>query len=125
MTRRPRGAGRVLRQATWPLRRLLDPRFADTNRRVEYSQHVAAVESERTRDLLATETRHIVWQESMDLERRLAAVLDMYATTNRETLSFVGAQLRTLADAQTDVGEYVMGPLLNDLIERGLMAVDE
>lgn len=128
MNRGRRGPGRLPRRVfgrlAWPVRRLLDPRFADVNRRVEFTQHAALTEVERTRDLVTTETRHIVWAESQDLERRLATLVDMYATTNRETLAFVGTQLRDLADRQAELYDDVVMRRVDEAVARGLEVVD-
>jgi hypothetical protein len=87
-----RGATRdVAKRAAWPLRRLLDPRFAETHSRLQYATRVAQEEEHATRSALQ-------------------ARIDHYAVANEESLLFVGTELQ-------NVREHVDG-LGRDLLDR-------
>jgi archaellum component FlaC len=68
----------------WPLLRILDGRFADTNRRLDATRLSLHQESNLTRD--------VVEQHAMQLERAVAE----YTTVNSETLTFMATQMRHL-----------------------------
>lgn len=71
---------RAGRGALWPVRRLLDPRFADVNRRLTAT-------SQETRDALDKVTK------------RVNDIVGSYAESQLESATFVGAQLRALETA--------------------------
>ncbi len=77
---------KVARAALFPVRRVLDPRFADTHRRLDATKTSLHQESNLTR-----------WVMERDLGR-LEQTLNSYAATSTEALSFVGTQLRELQD---------------------------
>ena len=63
------------KRAAWPIRRLLDPRFAETNSRVQYAQRVVLDEEIATRAVVG--------------ER-----IDRYSVANEESLLFIGTELQ-------------------------------
>jgi SAM-dependent methyltransferase len=86
-----RGARKLARGALWPIRRLLDPRFADIARRIEYAQGRMV-------------------DESHQIEARQAQLLDVIATfgaASSESLAFLGRYLREFETSMTDLAERV------------------
>jgi len=73
-------ARRVGRGALWPIRRLLDPRFADVNRRLALTQGTLA-----------------------EIAGHMDEIIGNYAESQLESTSFVGAQLRALESAVEDL----------------------
>jgi 2-polyprenyl-3-methyl-5-hydroxy-6-metoxy-1,4-benzoquinol methylase len=71
---------RVGRGALWPVRRLLDPRFADVNRRLASTQGALAAVAGSVNEIVGS-----------------------YAESQLESTSFVGAQLRALEGAVQDL----------------------
>lgn len=92
------GVRRLGRLAAWPVRRLLDPRFADVNRHVTLNRQVVHDEGLATRVAVGSVT------ENVD------QVVGTYAATSTESLSFVGAQMRALerrvGDALYEIGTH-------------------
>jgi SAM-dependent methyltransferase len=84
---------RILGLALWPVRRLLDPRFADVNRRISATKRSVHEESGRTRS--------VVTESTVDLAGTLAS----FASANTESMTFVGTQLRTFEQDLREVGE--------------------
>jgi hypothetical protein len=83
----------ILRTLLWPVRRLLDPRFADVNRRIGTTWQTVQVESSLTRQQLAERTS--------ELEASLAS----FASTNTESMTFLGAQLRRFEQDLREVSD--------------------
>ena len=94
---RPRaGAARkIFRLILWPVLRVLEPRFADTNRRLEATHRSLHEESAHTRDVFELEIR------------RLEASLDAFGVAGREVMSFVGVELRSLRDEMQAMSESI------------------
>lgn len=92
---RPGAAKRIIRVIVWPLLRVLEPRFADTNRRLDDTRRSIHEESARTRDVLELEIR------------RLEASLDAFGVAGREVMSFVGVELRSLRDEMQAMSESI------------------
>jgi SAM-dependent methyltransferase len=97
------GVRKLARSAVWPVRRLLDPRFADVARRIEY-------------------TGNRVVDESRQIEARQAELSDLIGTfgaASNESLAFLGRQIREFEGALSDLTgrlqaiEDVMGPLMH------------
>jgi SAM-dependent methyltransferase len=89
---------RAARGVTWPVRRILEPRFADVNRRIDY-----------TRSELVQETRQIGSTQS-----QLSQDLGAMVAASGESMTFVGRELRSfeaaiaeLADRMTAVEHVV------------------
>jgi 2-polyprenyl-3-methyl-5-hydroxy-6-metoxy-1,4-benzoquinol methylase len=82
---------RLLRLAASPVRGVLNPRFADVNRRIGSTKQALHEES--------TLTRHVLTERSSELERSLGGL----TTSNTESLAFVGKQLEDLAGRLADV----------------------
>jgi SAM-dependent methyltransferase len=78
---------RFLRTWSWPLRRLVEPRFADINRRIASTKESVHEESLITRDALQ--------QHSVRLEDALAS----FALANTESITYVGKELRQLHES--------------------------
>lgn len=76
---------RLARLALWPVRRVLDPRFDDTHRRLEYS-----------REALDTAVR----LHGDRVAQIVAERIDDHAAAHRESLAFVGAGLQDVAAAE-------------------------
>lgn len=77
-------AKRAARIATLPVRRLLDTRFADTNRRLDATRLSLHEESNLT--------RFVIEQQLAELRLAIAE----YTTVNAETLTFLATQVRQL-----------------------------
>ncbi len=90
-------ARRVGKLAAWPVRRLLDPRFADVNRHVAINRQVVHDEGQATRVAVGSLT------ENVD------QVVGTYAATSTESLTFVGAELRGLERAVSGLEEQLGG----------------
>ncbi len=99
------GLRKVARAGLFPVRRLLDPRFADTHRRLEATKTSLHQESNLTR-----------WVLERDVTR-LEQTLNSYAATSTEALSFVGTQLRELQDEV-----HALSAQISELEERLLAA---
>ena len=85
---------RLAKAVLWPLRRLLDPRFDDVNRRVDYSRR------ELELALAAIDAR------MADSHGQLRAQLDAYAGAHTDSLAYVSGALRELQHrlaAESDV----------------------
>jgi hypothetical protein len=95
----------VVRQITrlllFPILRFLEPRLADTNRRVDDTRRSLHEESSLTR-----------WVQERD-SRRIETALDTYAATSTEAMAFVGTQLRELHDEVRELSGQV-----EELLER-------
>jgi SAM-dependent methyltransferase len=81
MTGSPRqtgGVARLARALLWPVRRLLDPRFADVGRRLDV-----------TRDRLLDESRQIEATQT-----RLNELVSSFGAASGESMTFVGRELR-------------------------------
>jgi hypothetical protein len=84
------GFGRKLgRAAIWPVRRLLDPRFADVNRRI----------GSATQEIAATRT------DVGSLTDNFDQLVGGYAATSVESMTFVGRRLRELEASVDAMGE--------------------
>jgi hypothetical protein len=104
------------RAALWPVRRLLDPRFADVNRRL----HAARQE--------ISTTTAAVGELSSDVNQ----IVGGYAATSVESLTFLGSQLRgletTVASLAENVGSLAEGNFatrMQGMVDRGVEALDE
>jgi SAM-dependent methyltransferase len=95
-TRSTRTLRRILRLPFWPVRRLLDPRFADVNRRIGATRQSVQDESNLT--------RHVLTERTGDLE---GSVLSL-ASSHTESLTFVGTQLRAFEQDLRDVGDRLV-----------------
>lgn len=98
--------GRLL---AWPVRRLLDPRFADVNRRVDGTIEAVVEQGAATRrDLaahvsemgaeLAHHVTDVLAPQVTTAVEQVEKVVGEYAVVNGEGLSIVGSELRLLAD---------------------------
>ncbi|CAA9475586.1 MAG: hypothetical protein AVDCRST_MAG69-409 [uncultured Solirubrobacteraceae bacterium] len=76
------------KRAAWPLRRLLDPRFAETNSRVQWAQRVVLDEEIATRAVVG--------------ER-----IDRYSVANEESLLFIGTELQGVREQVEAVSRSV------------------
>lgn len=74
---------RAARSATWPIRRILEPRFADVNRRIDYTRNEVVQE---TRQIGATQVR---------LSENIGAL----SAASGESMTFVGRELRSFEAA--------------------------
>ncbi len=88
---------RIFRLLLWPVRRLLDPRFADVNRRIGDTRQSVQDESSLTRRVLTERTG--------DLEGSVVS----FASTNTESMTFVGAQLRRFEEDLREVADRLEG----------------
>src|SRR4051794_1623942 len=77
------GVRKLAKSAMWPVRRLLDPRFADVARRIEYTGNRAV-------------------DESRLIERRqeeLGVLIGTFGAASNESLAFLGRQIREFEGA--------------------------
>src|SRR3954452_23555029 len=92
--------GKFARGAAWPVRRLLDPRFADVARRIEYANRRPLEES----------------RQIEDRQSELASRLGSFGTASNESLAFLGRQIREFEGAlgelttRLEAIEGVLGP---------------
>jgi SAM-dependent methyltransferase len=85
------GVRQLARTALWPVRRLLDPRFADVGRRIDFA-----------RDRLIDR----VTEGSHELEAgqaQLSTLVNTFGAASNESLAFVGRYMRELEAALADV----------------------
>src|SRR4051812_1951241 len=82
---------RAARGVAWPIRRILEPRFADVNRRIDY-----------TRQELVQETRQIGTTQST-MSNEVGAL----AAASGESMTFVGRELRSFEAALTALDDRV------------------
>lgn len=82
----PSGSKRLVRALLFPLLRVLEPRFADTNRRLDDTRKSLHEEANLTRWVLEREVGG------------LRGSLEDYGQVSTESLTFVGTQLRELQD---------------------------
>jgi hypothetical protein len=82
---------RLLRTPAWPARRLVEPRFADVNRRVDSTKQAVHEESTITRELLR--------EQSAGLEE----ALNSFGLASTESITYVGRELRGLHQDVVDL----------------------
>ena len=92
---------RAARSAAWPIRRVLEPRFADIARRLDY-----------TRDEVVRETRQIGATQI-----RLSEDMGALGAASGESMTFVGRELRSLEAAVSSVGQRV------EAVEQSIAAI--
>lgn len=108
------------RRLAWPVRRLLDPRFADVNRRVDGSIEAVVEQGAATRrDLaahvsemgaeLAHHVTDVLAPQVTTAVEQVEKVVGEYAVVNGEGLSIVGSELRLLADEVREAAQQVEG----------------
>ena len=85
-------ANSVARALLWPLRRILDPRFADINRRIGSTRQSVHDESGLTR------------QELVERTRQLESSLASFASANTESMTYLGVQLRSFEHDLREMG---------------------
>jgi SAM-dependent methyltransferase len=113
------GARKVARGAMWPVRRLLDPRFADIQRRIDW-----------TRDRVIDESRQIETQQS-----ELSNLVGTFGAASTESMAFLGRQVREFEVAMSDVAarlqtlEEAVEPVFNArlvdaLVKGGVERID-
>lgn len=91
-TRQLKTASRAgAKRAAWPLRRLLDPRFAETNSRVQYAQRVVLDEEIATRAVVGDR-------------------IDRYSVANEESLLFIGTELQGVRE-QVEAATRTIGEM--------------
>lgn len=73
------------KRLTWPIRRLLDPRFSDISERIWSARQALTTEAENTRFVVTHEVKESV-----------SDLVGGYAVSNVETFSLVGEELRRL-----------------------------
>jgi SAM-dependent methyltransferase len=81
--------GKYARGALWPVRRLLDPRFADVARRIEYANNRAIDESHQIEARTA----------------ELGTLIGTFGAASNESLAFLGRQIREFEGALSDLTE--------------------
>jgi SAM-dependent methyltransferase len=86
---------RLGKTALWPVRRLLDPRFADVARRIEYASNRAVDESHRIESQLSSQ------------QAELTLRVDTFGAASNESLAFVGRQIREFEGALSDLTDRV------------------
>lgn len=96
------------KRIAWPIRRLLDPRFAETNSRLQWASRVALEEEHATRSALQSR-------------------IDHYSVANEESLLFIGTELQSVREHVDVVREEVDGVRheLLDRVENAGRTVDE
>src|SRR3954447_18052957 len=84
-------SGSLLSKLMWPIRRLLDPRFADVGRRIDYA-----------RDQVIDESRQL---ESGQAE--LSTLVNTFGAASNESLAFHGRHMREFEDTLSDLTDRV------------------
>jgi len=113
------GVRSLAKHALWPVKRLLDPRFADVARRIEYA-------NQRTLD----ESRQI---ESQQVE--LNTLVNTFGAASNESLAFLGRQIREFEgelaamNTRLESVEQTLGPVfysrrVRAAIDRGVEHLD-
>ena len=87
---------RAARAALWPIRRILDPRFQDMARRVDFARDTVLIESGSSRELVERLTSMV---------ERLSEATVAFGVASRESMAFVGAQLRDFEVGMEQLGE--------------------
>jgi 2-polyprenyl-3-methyl-5-hydroxy-6-metoxy-1,4-benzoquinol methylase len=95
----------VAKRTAWPLRRLLDPRFAETNSRLQYASRVALEEERVTRS--AVEAR-----------------IDQYSVAQEESLLFVGSELQSVREQIDEIRHDALDRFDALARERGVLIGD-
>jgi SAM-dependent methyltransferase len=86
-------SGSLFRALMWPVKRLLDPRFADVGRRIDYA-----------RDKVIDESRQL---ESGQAE--LSSLVSTFGAASNESLAFLGRHMREFEDTLADLSDRVRG----------------
>lgn len=113
------GVRGLAKNALWPVRRLLDPRFDDVARRIEYAN-----------DRALDESRQIEARQA-----ELGTLISTFGAASSESLAFLGRQIREFEGALSDVSarlealEGTMGPVwhanrMRALTDQGIDALD-
>jgi SAM-dependent methyltransferase len=85
------GVRKLAKGAVWPVRRLLDPRFADIQRRIDWS-----------RDRVVDESRELERRQER-LQDELANLIGTFGAASNESLAFLGRQIREFEGSLQDL----------------------
>lgn len=127
-----RAAGRVL---AWPLRRILDPRFGDVNRRLTNIEattgQLSREEGAATREHVAMAIHHAAettrsrFAHVATIPQAVEELVSNYAEASGEALTVVGTQLRELSDGVRELGQDLYTRRVVDVLAGGIAGLDE